>query len=511
MLPTITTSAPVKTISWDKDSSSFAYAEENRIIVRSAADFSLLQSIETSNGNILFLAFTQSTEGEGQNQLAALSEKDILEYRVLPQREPVHVTDQKYQSEPTVLAYSYNGNYIATGNQSGRIQLYLQNYVTHSFVARTIGSLTTPIHSLYFSRDNKYLISSTEDYKAHIWDVASGELVKELPYYSPSKTPVYISHNSQYIISVTEKDKIIIYDMSFNPLRTIETIFPIESLRLTADGARLIVLTKDNIFRLYDIFTAQLLNFIPAFNGTPITSFAFNNTTTKMVICHEDGSMYVMNVDNEMMEYTHKASLEDTEEEIPVEDKLYDDGHGAYATLGVCSVPYPFTIAFMLDTGYLNYEVVRPFYFGAMMKPYFALAKTYPVTFYDAENEILPNPYLVGIKIYSPAGFLIHPFQDAWEFFAELQTGFSLNMIWNGQFGEQGMSTPLTPSFYAGAKIGASWKAITAAVTCEYDVIYGFTISGGIGVSINIGGKNSKKNNKAKTEKDSVTTESEAT
>lgn len=509
ILPTISTEKPIYTISWDKDSSSFAYAEDNKIIVRSASDYSLLQSIETDNGNIMFLSFTQSTEGDGQNQLATLSDKDILEYRVLPQRAPIHTTYQELVSAPTTLAYSYNGNYIATGNSTGRIQIYLQNYVTQSFIARTIGSLNCPIYSLYFSRDNKYLIASTADEKAYIFEVASGDLLKELPYYSGAKTPVFISHNSQYLISSTAKDKVIIYDMNLNALRSIETIFPIRSLRLTADGAKLIILTEDNIFRLYDIFTAQLLYFIPAFNGTPVTSFAFNNTTSKLVICHEDGCMYIINVEDTLVTYAKKQDA--MEDEQKDDNLLYKKGHGAIVNLGILSVPDPFAIAFMLDTGYLNYDLLQPFYFGGLVKPYFGLAKKeFPLVLTDTiSGETVHNPYLAGIKIYSPAGFALYPFANEWLFFAELQTGFSLNMVWNGKFDDTGISSNVFPSFYAGAKIGCEWKMLTASITCEYDVIYGFSISGGIGVSINIYGRKTAKQLAKEKEKAAAKAEAE--
>lgn len=493
ILPTISTEKPIYTISWDKDSSSFAYAEDNKIIVRSASDYSLLQSIETDNGNIMFLSFTQSTEGDGQNQLATLSDQDILEYRVLPQRAPIHTTYQELVSAPTTLAYSYNGNYIATGNSTGRIQIYLQNYVTQSFIARAIGSLNCPIYSLYFSRDNKYLLASTADEKAYIFEVASGDLLKELPYYSGAKTPVFISHNSQYLISSTAKDKVVIYDMNCNALRSIETIFPITSMRLTADGAKLIILTEDNIFRLYDIFNAQLLYFIPAYNGTPVTSFAFNNTTSKLIICHEDGSMYIVGVEDSLVTYAKKQ--EPVEEQKEEDNLLYKKGHGAVVNLGVLSVPDPFAVAIMIDTGYLNYDLIQPFYFGLLLKPYFGFPKSdFPLVLTDTiSGEYVRNPFLAGMKIYSPAGFTLYPFGNEWEFFAELQTGFSLNMVWNGKFDETGISSNVFPSFYAGAKIGCGWKVLTASVTCEYDVIYGFSISGGIGVNINIAGRKTAK------------------
>lgn len=493
ILPTISTEKPIKTISWDKDSSSFAYAEDNKIIVRSASDYSLLQSIETDNGNIMFLSFTQTTEGDGQNQLATLSDKDILEYRVLPQRAPIHTTYQEMVSAPTTLAYSYNGNYIATANETGRIQIYLQNYVTQSFIARTIGSLNCPIYSLYFSRDNKYLLASTADEKAYIFEVASGELIKELPYYSEAKTPVYISHNSQYLISATAKDKVIIYDMEYNPLRSIETIFPITSMRLTADGAKLIILTEDNIFRLYDIFTAQLLYFIPAFNGTPVTSFAFNNTTSKLIICHQDGNMYIIDVEESLVTYAKKQ--EAVEEEQVDDNLLYKKGHAAVVNLGVLSVPDPFAIAFMIDTGYLHYDLLQPFYFGGFLKPYFGLpGNNFPLKLTNTiTGTTVEDPFLAGIKIYFPAGFTLYPFGNEWEIFAEVQAGFSLNMVWNGKFDDTGISSNVTPSFYGGAKIGFCYKMLTGSVTCEYDVIYGFNVSTGIGVNINIGGRKTAK------------------
>ncbi len=295
VIPMIRTVNPVRCVTWNKDGSTFAYAEDKKIILRDSSGYKLIQTIETRNGVIDFLQFPQSTGGIG-DQLVSLSEDNVLEFRILPQTDPIHVTKSDDGQHSTALAYNYNGNYIATGSDKGTLNVLLQNYLTNVFISRTFSQLDAPINSLYFSRNNKRLVSGSADDSVCLWDVASGKLINAFPYYSKSKVPVLMTHDNKNIIMTTDANKIGVFDMNFKQVRSIETEVEIQSIALSADGNKLIILTTDNFFYFYDLISTKITNYIPPYNSSRITSYSFNNTNSRAVVCHEDGCLYVLDI-----------------------------------------------------------------------------------------------------------------------------------------------------------------------------------------------------------------------
>ena len=70
---------PVTSVGWSKDGYKFAYPGDRRVLIRRSADYSLLQTIFTANGPIDYIYFPAETMGENLDQLATLSNDNILE------------------------------------------------------------------------------------------------------------------------------------------------------------------------------------------------------------------------------------------------------------------------------------------------------------------------------------------------------------------------------------------------------------------------------------------------
>ena len=530
MLKTI---SPVRAVTWNKDGTTFAYAEEKNIFVRDSSGYTLIQSIETSNDPINFLEFTQNTVGDGLNQLASLSQDKYLRFWILPEKDPLHVSKVEGEGQPTAFAYNNNGNYIATADTDGTIKIYMQNYLTNTFISRTLGTLNVPVYSLQFSYDNRYLVSGSADDSACIWNTASGKLVQAFPYYSESKVPVLITNDSNNIIMTTDANTAGIFDMSFNKLRQITTDVAIKSMQVSSDGAKLIILTADNVFHFYSIEGASLTNYIPAFNESPITAYAFNNVTSKVVICHEDGSLYVLDLRNLLLDpdeepeafaaVTEKekesGEVDDSEKETSEETKPYDpyakdrkakeenepekeelpepeedantfykDGHGIIANFGVGMMPNPYSMNIHLTLGYRNYELLKPFYFGGFIEPFMGFpSSSYPYS-YEYDGTTLSNPVMVGARLYAPFGICIYPLRNDFEIFAEVYPGIAFTKLWNGRFDQLSAATKFYPSFLMGIKFGVAWDFMNLTIGGNYDFMFGFSASIEAGVIINLGG-----------------------
>jgi WD40 repeat protein len=103
--------------------------------------------------------------------------------------------DDIHVMEPTALAISWDGKWVATGTRTGDGEQDSQNIIIENKDPVRIWDLATgklvkefPVHSriqsLAFSRDGKYLFGSKNDFKTYltmaVWDAASGKLVQEI-------------------------------------------------------------------------------------------------------------------------------------------------------------------------------------------------------------------------------------------------------------------------------------------------------------------------------------------
>lgn len=554
IIPMIKTPYPVKTVGWSKDGYKFAYPEDRRVLIRRATDYALLQTIYTANGTIDFIHFPQETMGDNFDQLATLSKNNILETRILPNTNVINTVKLNHDAASTVLSASRNGNYIATGSSDGVVNLFLQNYMTKTLLQYPLkGEETGSVKYMDFSPDNKNLIVAYKNNMALLWDVASKKIITRLPYNNEMESPIIFDSDSKKYFTAKAKRTVGMYDLEGNEIKKISTKAQIKSLTLSADGKSLIVLATNNMFYFYNIETAKLEKYIPAFNKSPLTSYAFSNSNKKLLIGHDDGTIYVIRTEDFLLNPGEKppaykfedisnkkapendkedpAERKQTQKEITENQNQNQNGgnnnqntsqsnnsnqsqntqqkpqskvsnsvvrrllfpdmdphskseHEIVIDIGVGNATSPYNITFSVETGYLNYGLLFPFYFGGMIKPTLSIAfMDYPYTYTDVESgESLRNPFLTGGKIFIPIGFTFFPFNSDFEMFTQLQLGASFSLIWNGNIGSQGITSKVYPSFYGGIKIGAGYRYFQIAICEEYEVLTGFSFSGEIGV-----------------------------
>lgn len=167
-------------------------------------------------------------------------------------------------------------------------------------------------------------------------------------------------------------------------------------------------------------------------------------------------------------------------------DSLYKYGHSIIVDFGASTPPSPYDLELSLAAGYLNYNVIRPFYFGAFLKPSFAFPiGSFPYE-YTLNGATLSSPKLVALKIYAPLGFVIYPFYDDVEVFGDLSAGLSISKLWNVKFGANSVASKAYYSFYGAVRVGAGWRFMRFSVAGEYDTVFGFTFCGSAGFNIKI-------------------------
>ena len=506
VIPMVKTPFPVHGATWNKDGSIFAYTEENNILVRDVNEYSLLQSIQTENGNLQFMEFTQETKGNG-DQLATLSEENTLEIRILPNETPVNAAQSDAANFPTAMAYNWNGNYLATADTGNCIYIYMQNYMTETLIERKSQVLNKPAKSLHFSPDNKYLAVGAEDNQIYILDVSSGHVLYSMLYPSEMNVTPIFTKDSKGIIYPLKKKQVVITDFYGNVDRIIKAKKPICSISLSPDGDTLILNCADNQFYFYSMETGKYLGYIPRYSHAELTCYAFDNNGKKLLQGYRDGCIYILDVDDVFLLPGEKppafklyvaddsTSLKgknldpkDLENQRGARRPYFKSGHQIVIDSSFAVLPTPYMIAVSAGIGYKNYKWLKPFYIGAEVEPFIGFPTSqFPYT-YKLRGGSIESPLLMGMKVYAPVGFAMKPWSNDWEVFGEVLLGSSLCQLWDRQFGDSRITSKVFPSFYIAGKVGLGWKFISLSVRGEYDTILQFSFSADVGININLPG-----------------------
>lgn len=509
MVPMINTTEAIKGATWNKDGTTFAYADGNTIIVRSSEEYSPMHELKTSNGNILFMKFTQSTSGEGLDQLATLTDTNVLNVRILPYEEPIFTVYLDETETPSALAYSYNGNYIATGSAEGTVTLFFNNYMTNNMTSRSLGKCWGAVKSLCFSQDSKYLIASDDEDHVKIWDVTTGNIHKEFSYFGEGEVPVIVSNDSQYLFVPTGPTSLGVYNINHEFLNQINTTHYIVSIDFSADGEFIIILTSDNKFSFYDYETTQMIQYIPNYNSNPVSSYAFNNTTTKLLIGHTDGSSYILNLEDvllapyeeppsyfmiaaddpetlkKMLELIDIDLVQGASNVFHFSDMRGKDKNAVEFELAASTIVKPYGFTLGGSAFYKNFKLFTPFYFGGGLSPYFGIPVKFPYIYEDIYGR-LKNPLLLGIRAEAPVGLLIYPFANGMPLFTEATFGVNVFTLWNQKFGQDIILLKPYTAFNSSLKVGFEYKNFKIAIQSSYDTILKFSFGIILGFNLNL-------------------------
>jgi len=495
--PTVKTAFPVYTLTWNKDGSLFSYAEQGNIVIRKTSDYSISKVIETSSDEIFAIKYASSiTDRSVVDRIVSVSTDNCLEGRALPDKPVVTFNEGSYYRRPTSLAISATGDYIATGMGDGSIELFMWYFTTNSFTRRTpLQTIGRYVYSVDFSRQNGYLAAATDSNSIFIFDVTSGIAIHTLPYNSDIKVGVQFTADSKGVITAVDETTLGIYNFDSELITEMNIKDQIRDFQLSKDGKQIFVLTRKNQIRLYNANSGKELGFITPFNNTEITSFAVSPNNKAILIGHRDGSIYLAKIDDVLLDPNAKApkySIGDGKSGNATNLSDVKKTQSVFVGVGpIYHTGTDFAFGAELDSGYINYDLIRPFYFGGTGTVSFAFAsEDYPYNYYIGGDSL--KPLLHTVHVVAPIGFIILPMQKNIELYAEINPGLSLNVLWDGKFGKKFAASKVYPSFFANFGIGLSVKRFNAAVYGEYDFLTGFSFKLSAGYLFNIAIKNNK-------------------
>lgn len=527
-IPVIKIPSSVLALDWNADSSVFAYSEANSVTIRDADDFSKIKTFSVYDENVQQLKFVANKE-KSFEQLVTVSDSSELKIYRLPGI--INTITRKFEdNDECRISFSKNGNYIAAVTSENDIHVYLQLYISNSLTGLTLRSPSSStaedesesntenknksvqIISLAFDSFSKKIAALRSDASVVIWNMSSVEPVTVIAGAYTKIPCMEFTEDSANIIFASSEDTIEIKNFLGETLKTISCKDKINSFRLAEDKKTLVVLTKKNQFRYYALDSAEYLGYIPSWNKTAITSYAFSFDSKKLLVGHEDGSIYILNVNDVFYKPGKKPNLYRVyvaEENVSAGTGYLPAGEGAESSGGTtlsssaemvqafrtrnahsvevradCSILSGiYGIQSGLCAGYTNAGVIKPFYFGGLVRAACAFpSQNFPYT-YRSGGEVIANPLLTSFSAVVPFGLSLFPFETDVDVFAELCAGisvFSLVQPSGGAFG-----TYFSPC--AGFCVGAAFKRISFFAGLNWDSVTAFSLRFGAGYRFRAG------------------------
>lgn len=521
--PSLKTPSPVHGLCWSANNGYFSLTEQNALFIRDGFDSRLIHTIEYDGAVSLQFAWDIVTETDMFMALSSGGKFSVWNFKDLPNQiaisgeiEPSYSYQFASDRRVTASAFSHSGNHMAVAFDDGTVNLSIVLHYTQKLSDRDLKGHLGNVFALDFSRDDKYLASSGLDDKVFVWDATGGNKICYLPFYSGSGAGALFTKDSSGLIALERPDLITV--RNFDGKRLL-SIVPrgksAKAIKLTSSGDKLVVLSARDVLEFYDLQTGKYIGWIPPFNETSLTSFAFNRDDSVLLTGHADGSVYKLRMEKVFLKPNQKpprmraigpdevvvkgTAYKDTvgQEDEPKKNSVPPDS-ALTINLGVAGrmMPDPYIAAVDVDAK-ARYLVNSLFFTGGGAS--FGLGfpkKDFPYKYSVGGSDFKP-PYFLCATFYGTAGLMVtFKSKKAPYIFFELDPCFRIEKLYQRRNGSS-VSTKWHTAFGAAFTVGASWKFFEFGAGFDFDTILGIKpkaiVSGKIPIPLKRGGGKAKK------------------
>lgn len=500
-LPVIKIPTAVKSIKWNKTDSNFAYSEMQNIFVRDAYSLAVKQQIQAEKP-VRLIKYAEYGNQLDFDQLLSFSEDNTLSVRVLPDPKPSVMKTYLESTNITAIAFSQDGTYIGLGTDSGQANLYMQLYMTGELSNRMLLNHTKLVYAVAFSPDGRFIGTASKDGTLRIWETKSASNIAVMDYISDYEFPIVFTKQGENIIVAKDLNHLSV--RKFNGIETMEILCEkgIRDICLSSTGSDVIVLNNENEFEYYNLSTGEYEGFIPTWNETPVTCYDFSHDGRRLLIGHEDGSIYILDIDyvyfrrgeipplfklhdvDKGKEWLYDSKNKKTEK-VRGDNVTWNTSHNIDIRLAAkYTMVETFSWGIQAAAGYVNDWLIAPFYIGALIAPDLYFPNDNYKYQYSIGSIAIPtgkNPKILGIEFTLLAGkeFKI---KDDFKWFVEIQGGVAMRAIHSEILGTGKWNT----SMFGGAGIGLKYNIFAAHFNFTYDTITSINLNFGLSARFRI-------------------------
>ena len=418
-----------------------------------------------------------------------------------------------------LLAFSDDSNYIAEFFETtDELGLHYKLRYTNELISKKAEGSASNVYTMAFSDDNNQLATATTEGKLLVWNAFNGRFMYEHDIYAQSRVPVHFIQGTYNLLAASAENTVVVLDPTGTALQSITTSSPVIDTKMLSDKRRVAILTQDNRIEIYNLEDGVYLGYVPSFNITAITSFDFNSTDTSVVMGHEDGSIYkidlqtnvlpprtgpvlrLIGVDEVMVEgaaFTPEippaeySDMKPAKEGFDVLRLFPEPRHSVDLMMGTTFLPDPFVMSLDMQLGYVNSFLIHPFYVGAFWRSSWGFPQRNFPYVYHLHGVQYDPPLLIDWALEFPIGLSFVPWDLGLEISMEVAIGFAMHELWNRKFGHQALTAGLNSDHFHGAFVttvglGMQWKGILFKVTGEWDSEFGWTGQFSLGYSFRL-------------------------
>ena len=155
------------------------------------------------------------------------------------------------------LAYSPDGEFLATGDTHGRVQIW---QIKDAQVYATFLGHRNWVWSLAWSPDSKIIASGGEDHQVKFWDIETGNCSRILPVESNFIWFLKFSPDGNQIAIATSEAEVILWNIYSNELKIFtEHTSDVHCVSFSRDGKYLASGSHDHTIKLWDITSENSL------------------------------------------------------------------------------------------------------------------------------------------------------------------------------------------------------------------------------------------------------------
>ena len=529
---------PVKSLCWTDDDNRFAFSEDNLIFIRDAESVELIQTVPMNDNRYIQFATPNtgipkaaagetnalrpsgrgSTEFDMMFTLSGRGNISLLKISKAPAGYPGYIQPTTVisldsgRNTVTAALLSQNGDYIAVADESCRVTLYYMLRYSNNLLSMTLEGHSRPVYSLSFSPDSTLLASTSEDNTVKVWETKTGEFLGQFRILKKNRVPTLFTHDSKRLICCTNDCEVTVfnlpavYNQEAEAVKSIETLSPVKSMKLLNNSSILTIQTTDNRIEFHDLTTDEYIGYIPSYNISELTSYAFSSDNRQVLAGYSDGSIYRFIVsevllkpdetppklmflaDNEIAVGGSRSNSSDNSDSSTARKNVnskFENSDGIIPFVGAKLLKDPFCFSIKGGLEYINGTIFQPVLFGAGIKAEYG----YPVEdfpyVYKVAGVVAESPHLPCIEIYAPVGMI---FKLGYGFMIPvyLQAGFKLTAV-SMSYGGRLYISKLYPTFSAGLFSGVMYGNFEIRAGVEYDPIAGICPMANVGYRIKLG------------------------